>query len=422
MGLGVLFRASAPRRGWLQRPVALKELWGQIAELGAEAAKRAGSPLTDWYWSHAAEERLWLCFVPFEENVELCLREGLVELSAKTSGAGPGYHEFVVEFLDLVEERVGLDWKPASEEEDGDETGYRQHRDRQTLRAEMAKQLTGIASVIIERVGAGAMLNMSLDALPSSRAFASSPMGEWSEDWIKQAASAKGEAALALAEQFFPWWESGMGPKNLASFAKALCWTAVRWVKPQNTAEEQAIRVAIQCFDRAQQGGVNDLPELEIAELKRLLTAEVEPDAAPRPAGIGFRRREFEMTLPGGWTLRVPGYYHDEVQDKGRTQVYWFGTRRIEASTLSFQQAGSPEDLLKDSGQGKGQPLENLAEGLVGVIETVWNEPDECYLTRATLAGAGSLCCLTFAHVEESDQSWATDVAMTAKFRAPRSD
>ena len=143
MGLGVLFRAPLPRRGWLKKPVAIEKLWSEVAELGAEAVKQHGSPLTDWYSSHEAADRLWLRVVPFEEDVELCVRDGVVEVSAKTSGAGPGYHEFVVGLLDLLENRAGLVWEPASGEDSGDETGYRQHRDGHALRMEMSRQLAG---------------------------------------------------------------------------------------------------------------------------------------------------------------------------------------------------------------------------------------------------------------------------------------
>ena len=410
MGLGILFRSPVPRRGWLKKEVPVEELWQKIAQLAAQAVGRAGSPLKDWYWSHKDGDRLWLNILPFEENVGLHIADNTVEVSAKTSGAGPGYHEFVVELLDLWKEKLDLNWKPEGDEDDGDETGYWQHRNRELLCERMAHQLKSVAKVIVEHIGAGAMLNMPTDAVPSSRAFASSPMGEWTEEWIRRTASADGDNRLDLAEQFYPWWGNGIGAKELANFGRVLCWTTVRWVRPETTLEEQAIRVAIECLERAQQGGVVGIPELEMSELRRLLEPDADAHAVPSPSGIGFRRRELEMSLPGQWTLRVRGYFHEQTEDNGALQVYWFSGRTIRASTLNFEATRSPKEVLEIATKGKGQSLESLAEGLIGAVETTWDDSDECYLTHISLAGTGSLCMLTFAHTNEADRDWAIEV------------
>jgi hypothetical protein len=417
MGLGLLFKARVPRRGWLKRPAESGELLRAIAELGAQAAAKAGRPLKDWYSSHEAGARLWLNVLPFEENVELGISDDVVEVSAKTSGAGPGYHEFVVELLELWQKKLELDWQPESDEA-GDETGYWQHRSRESLRAAMAKQLKGVANVIVERIGAGVMLNMPVDAVPSSRAFASSPMGEWSEAWIRRVASAEGDESLVLAEQFYPWWGSGIGPKELANFGRVLCWTAVRWVKPETEPEEDAMRVALECLERALQAGIEGIPERELGELRQLSAPDVDAPAIPRADGVGFRRRELEVSLPGRWTLRVPGYFHEQMEDDGALQVYWFGNRTVRASTLSFRGSGSAEEVLEVATKGQAQPFGGVAEGLIGGIQTSWDAQDECYLTRVSLVARDSLCILTFAHVDEADREWAMGLARSAKYRA----
>jgi hypothetical protein len=134
-------------------------------------------------------------------------------------------------------------------------------------------------------------------------------MGEWTEEWIRNVASAEGNDRFKLAEEFFSWWSGEIGAKERANFGKVLCWTAVRWVRPETQLEEQAIRVALECLERAQRDGAAGVSEREMGELRRLLEPDAEADAVPPSSGIGFRRRELNMSLPGQWTLRVPGYY-----------------------------------------------------------------------------------------------------------------
>lgn len=416
MGLGVFYKAPLPRRGLLKKPVSVTTLWRQISALGLEAVEQAGKPLTDWYASREAGDRLLIGIVPFEEDIEFSIRDGHVHVSAKTSGAGPGYHELVVGLLDTLEKKADLVWT-ANGKEDGDDTGYRTRRDSAALRHAMAKQLAGIASAVVKQEAEGALLNMATDDVPSVRSFAASPLGEWSKEWMERAAREEGASLLEMAEEFFPWWESGLTPNNLAKFGKVVCWTAVRWVKP-TAAEEHAIRIALACFDQAQRGGAR-VPEREAAELARLLAADVKPDVPPEPQGIGFRRHDFSVSLPGRWALQVPGYFHEEIEDEGTSQVYWFGSRTIRASTLRFNAERSREDVLRTLLDGQGKPVENLSDGVIGGANTIWSDADECFVTLVCLVGNGSVCSLSFAHPEERDREWALKVAATAKHRAP---
>jgi hypothetical protein len=423
MGLGLLLRAPLPRRGLERRSVSVADLWRQVREVALASVQRADSPLVDWYSSHADDRQLWLSFLPFEEDVELSLRDGFVEVSAKTSGAGPGYHEFLVELLDSLERDAGLAWSDDGEDGDyGDETGYRTERSAPALRAAMARQLSALASIVVDKVGAGALLNMSIGDTPAVTAFAASPLGEWSKEWFERAAGADGELLLQLAEEFLPWWETGLTARNLTKFGKALCWTAVRWVKPQTAAEEHAIKSALACFEHARRLGAADLPELEIAELLRLLSDEASPDLAPGPVGMGFRRRSYNVLLPGGWSLKVPGYFHEDLEDDGTTQVYWFGERTLRASALRFGGSKPPGEILAMAMQGRGRALDGLDDGLTGAVHTTRDEADACFLTHATIAGEQSLLSLSFAHQAEADREWAESVAGTARHRSPGSD
>src|SRR4051812_39896471 len=69
---------------------------------------------------------LWLGLHPAEERIEISTTGGgRVVVSARTSGAGPGYHAFVCELLDAVGARLDVRWQgPDPTGQTGDETGY----------------------------------------------------------------------------------------------------------------------------------------------------------------------------------------------------------------------------------------------------------------------------------------------------------
>ncbi len=371
----------------------------------------SNNPLAELCWVEASERALWVSFVPFEENVEIECRDGIVTLSAKTSGAGPGYHEFVVDVLDHLEKVVGFHWFAGSDE--GDETGYREHRDVERLRREMVRQVQAVAQYILEEDLRNVRLSMPIGSNPVARGFASSPMGEWSDEWLRAVVRADEEEALALAMEFFPWWEREVGIRELTNFGKVLCWTEVRWVVPQNEAEERPVRVAIECFERATRRGASGVPVGELGELRELVNG-AEEEKKPEPEGIGYRRGDYEYPLPGGWTLTLPGYFHEQNEEDG-VFVFWFGDRTVRTSGMKLNPPAPAEDLLRSVGKGDMTGLGGLQANLAGAFESRRDNADECFLTHVVLAVEGRIFTMTFAYDDQSDEEWALQVARSVR-------
>jgi hypothetical protein len=414
MGLGLYLRADIPGKRWLKRAPSRDRIFAAIAETAARYADETGDPVARWYWSSQHGERLLLNLCPFEENVEFSIDSARVVCSAKTSGAGPGYHRFVVGLLDRLQEARGLAWE--EDEDGGDETDYFRQRDVGALEAAMCQQTRALAKLVLEHAAEGSTgfrLNIPLDFAPLRDEFAVSPLGEWPRSWFEALASADDDQALALAAEFQPWWDGGLTADNLKKFGLACCWMDVPWVQAANEREAADCDLAILCFDRARElDPTIDLPEWEIAELRRVIERTGD-DAAPAETGIGFRRTEMVLPLTGGWTVVLPGYFHSEYETDGDCQVYYFGDRVLRGSSFSFNSIPPQKTLEKLSG---GEPMRALTlsgDHLVGQYNAKWNAEEETFILSALVAKTDGVCIVTVSYLEEQDEAWALKAAST---------
>lgn len=422
MGLGLYLRANLPRKGWLERPSPADRILSEIASSGANFARASGDPIARWYWNSRSDSGLFLNFCPFDENVEFSLESDHVVCSAKTSGAGPGYHRYLVDFLDRLHEVVGLTWTEG--EKGGDETEFFRQRDAGALEQAMCRQVRTLAKVLLDHAAqgnTGFRLNFPLDFAPKRDAFALSALGEWSQAWFEELADADDTRALQMASAFYPWWDSGLTAGNLRKLGMAACWMDVPWVSPANDRERVACEAALSCFERARQldPGV-DVPEWEIAELRRLLHPANE-DMPPSENGIGFRRTAMNLPLTGRWTVELPGYFHSEYDPDSAAQVYFFGDRTFRASTWSFDAKSTPEEVLERVAPAKdARPLALRADHLIGHYTKSWNAEDEVFVLSADVAKVDGLCAATITYANEEEEAWALRAASSIFGPKPR--
>jgi hypothetical protein len=157
---------------------------------------------------------------PCAEAVSIELGEGVV-VSANTTSAGPGYHQYVCELLDAMGEEFGITWQEG-EESDADETGYFVHRDRGRLEEEMLAWLGGVAASLSEHEGEtdSIAIAMSVGHQFDAGKGIVTPLGprswEWAESTAKDARSARG---------FFAWWDEGETGRVRLNRALARMWS-----------------------------------------------------------------------------------------------------------------------------------------------------------------------------------------------------
>lgn len=420
MGLGLSVVAEVPRRGLLRGTPTREQLFQDLAEAVAEFARRQPSPLREWQRSWVSDDVLYVTLAPVEENVEFRLADGHVACAAKTSTAGPGYHAHLVDVLDALRDRLGLAWRSGADGED--ETGYLGHRAFPRLQAAMAGWLVALSRHLCEQprgTVSAFLLGMSLDFRPVTEAFAASHMGEWPREWFERVVTADEPEVGRLAEQFFPWWERGVTARTLRGLGLARSWVDLRWVVPDGDDERRLCESVLGCFVRAREldRGVA-LPEAEVHELAALLAPDA-PLRAPRVGGIGFRRRSMSRPFPGGWSIDLPGYYGEQMENDGETQVYWFSGRTVRGSSVSFRAKTlrTPAEVLGAVSAEKGELSLPLASPeLAGKYTCSAAKDEDGFVLTAQVAKQNGLCFITICFDEESDRAWAE--AAVASVRA----
>jgi len=417
MGLGIHLVGSVPRRGLLRRPPSRDQLFSDITQVAAAFADRQPRPLKDWYWASPGDDTLYVCLFPVEENVLFTLEDHSLVCSAKTSTAGPGYHAYMVRFLDVLSSKLGIAWRP-EEDEEGDETGYFQTRDFRALQDSMQTFLGMLSRTCLKLAedGAGVQtLGMPLGFMPKHDGFAASATGVWPREFFERL-SAGGDDHDEASRAYFPWWDEGLTASNLRAFGLVRCWMDVRWVIPESDEERWLYESVLECFDAARRldHGLS-LPEPDITELRELLDPNAELDA-PYPKGIGYLRGLMKRPLPGGWTVELPGYYSSELEQDGGVQVYWFADRTVRGSSISFvaPEGNTARDALGVGGSEAYQsPLQLRASHLAGAMTCRWSGDDDCFVLQAQVAKRDGLCIVTFWFKDEADRAWAEATAAT---------
>jgi hypothetical protein len=160
--------------------------------------------------------------------------------------------------------------------------------------------------------------------LPTSPQFAVeqpvwTPLGPRDLEWLQRTAQAGGSGT-----DFFAWWTPAFDAEYYLRRALTLMWVEVRWRPPVNDSEEAVLGDVVRCLLRAYE--LDPSQQYPWAEWKQILDlvdaggseTELVKSQSPTEPTIGYRRRNVTVTLPGGWTINVPGSFSNfEPDDEG---------------------------------------------------------------------------------------------------------
>lgn len=406
MGLGLRLCAEAGR-AFLGRKRDPATICAQLAEGLAAAAKAADPVIGEFVRLRADEVAHHVQLHPADEEVEFGVEDGRVFVSARTNGAGPGYHQWIVGLLDAVGERYSLTWRSSGDDgEFQDETGYFERRDRNELEGHMLGWLTGIAHILLDDPEFSEIaLSMPVGSPLVPGAEIISPMGEWNRSWFKALLDASAAEQIRAARAFFPWWDEGPGAGAIRNLGLIVAWNDVMWRPPHTQLEAQAHALALKCFRRARQLDRDiELPTREMTELEALQELD-QSGMTPAPDGIGFRRRALRHPLPGGWSVEMPGYFSRDDEEGGT--IHWFhGDRSVHQT--SYRKDTGPVEFLP----AKPNAIRDWTrtEERVRARAQVFRDEDEegtFFRVAAETISGRALCALTIVCDREEDLAWA---------------
>lgn len=423
MGLGICVTGEPAPSGLFRRRPKSKALLDDIAR-AAEAL--IDQPVMRQYF-HCGRRNghLSLFLHPAEESVEIDYADGQVVLSSKTSSTGPGYHAWLVDYVDRLGERVGLqwDWRDGAKIS-ADDTGYHGHRDYRRLQDSMMQWLRTLSKIFKQEPEKNGMnISMPLWFFPVHEHFAISSMGIWERNWFERIAIADAEQADAFGEAFFPAWHGPEDARYWRNFGLTICWTRLPWHVPANDDEQTQYQLTLDAFAKARELDPSiKLPDATIAEIKAIL-ADEDRARIPEPSGIGFRRGMMMQQLTGDWSLELPGYYYQDEEDDGSTIVFRFGEWVVRTSSMSFTSDDKTitgrgaevvrNEMEKYDGDGRTALIETGERfGWICEIEDKDEDTGEPYWNARGIIGLGNnLCIVTCSYVDrEGDWDWALKV------------
>jgi hypothetical protein len=304
MGLGLYIGAENKPRGMLRRRRAPERL---LEELVAAIKQELADPILNRLCRHQIKGlEASVQFHPAEEPVDFLFQDSWLVCSAKTSSAGPGYHEFLIELLERAAGRCELEWVFIDYvPEFCDETDFALQRDRQALRMAMARQLLNVGQHLLNKADLKQVgLSMPIELRVAGDYFAVSPLGFWQRDWFEMLVGKTGDELVNQASQFFPWWEAGLNGEFYRRCGLVKCWMDLRWRPPRNQEERDDIDLTLECFERARiLPGSAPVPNETTSELKRLLAESNQNQEHIPQRGIGFRRGKIVWGATGTWTI-----------------------------------------------------------------------------------------------------------------------
>lgn len=350
--------------------------------------------------------RLWVRLFPLEEDVNFqLLEDGRLQVSARTSSLGPGYHARLVDILDAVAEDQGFEWTET--EEAHDETGYFEHRDFDRLQDEFETFFNNLANVLVEderfhqpklamEVSFSPIIPENMIAI--LRGFRPRSFLE--------------HATRAAASDYFPWWDRELTGTTALSMAEAVLWMLFPWRTPENDYEQCVGEIGQDLLMRVQ-----PLPgkwPQHLAELIKLLQSK----EALEPAidGIGYIRGDMSRPLTGAWTVTLQGWFFEGEDDDGGATVYWCNSRALRGTTYSRDRI-DPFDAEDACAELEGD-LRFVDDGFA-YAGTVSDARDDHWPNGRELQGqvvcADGLALITITYDSAEHDAWAEAVFRSVK-------
>lgn len=259
---------------------------------------------------------LFMRLHPAADDVAFAAADGgALVVAANTYTVGPGYHRYLCDLLRRLGQEFHIVWADQDvANEVGDPTGYFHSGDAGALEGNMLSWLSDVAgqALALHRGGQSTVaLSLRFGHTFDAPAPLLTPMGPRDVSWL-EAVRADPRSGIDV----FPWWDAGTRGATQLGRAKTRLWTEMVWRPPLVEEERRLFRdVAGRLAAAYRDDPSLDFPWQEWRDLLGYLgmggtlSEEVARRAADEgvDARIGYRRRPVRVSLPEGWSLRIPG-------------------------------------------------------------------------------------------------------------------
>jgi hypothetical protein len=404
MSTAIILRGKAERPSLLDDIESLSSsVPGAFRASIARTADEQGRPL------------LVLAIHPAAEPVRVVdLGQCEVAIEANTGTAGPGYHEYITEFLRGMAEALGITWTSIT-----DECGYFESRDRKALEEATLIWLrtTALEALALHARGMkGLQLSLPEGTVFEHDGIIATPMGPRDHAWLTKTAKDPRHGI-----DLFPWWESGQGAATLRGAALSAMWIDVRWRRPLVEGERELFERILGWLDRGQSAEPEaEWPWREQSELLEFLGEEslratrvhLRASALPPAVPLGYRRNPVRVNLSGGWSMRIPGEFAERWEEPG-AWVGWDANRSIWFSSVEVRGAQSSEAAMEALPplEGEGELMASEHGELLSLARFAHGEEDGTPVIqlRAQSVFGSHAAIGTFILLREEDRDWALE-------------
>jgi hypothetical protein len=335
MGLGINIKGEIkkPLLSIIKKPTDLKTIQKYITEHSVGIFKTFLS-------FSESENNLYVTLHPCEETIYFEMTSDTVILcSAKTNSVGPGYHAYLVEFIEKMGSDLNISWHwdlEEGEEYYQDETGYYQHRDYKQLQLEMLKWLRALCRAYDEDENGEQIMVCLPIGFPRMKLdyFAVSSVQIWTKEWFSKVAALEPEDLYWAGEEFFIWWNKEPDMLFYKQTGIALLNVECPWHIPADEKERTVLTMIDQCFEQSRKfDPFVDLPEEDWTAIKNLMN---ESDLDIPQTDYGYRKHVMTFDLPDKWLIDLPGtMYHDTEEN---TEVYYDHIRTVRSLAYSLSE------------------------------------------------------------------------------------
>ena len=421
MSLGIRLLADLSKPLCPQEEFILRiERWllARYAEMRPKTRREVvDSSLTLYCTMHPAAEEFEIAFIAPSQLVA----------SANTTTCGPGYHVFVTSLLKDLAVEFNARWEEPSDDsgEFGDEAGYFFTGDEKRLNEEMATWLAALARIFFDGALDSDAGNIAL-CMPMNQRFevkdpALTTLGPRSREWLRRTA----QDGLGGTD-FFAWWAPGFNAEYYLRRALAQMWVDVRWRPAINDSEETTLQNVADCLHKAYELDPGlPYPWAEWEQVLDLLghhgeEAELVRARAQGEPTIGYRRRDVTVTLPGGWSIRVPGSFSEFQLDDENDFFAVDPPREIWFTAYSSNKASAGSAFRAMRKEVKKERPDYLIENddylsRAAVSRKRRDNGEEYLLLNSSNLGVGvrSVCTIVFS--DPADKDWALETWRSLK-------